>query len=132
MHGQAVAETSVEHRSDEDPFAAYLDGDREAFAAIVQALADELVMFLTKQTGSRAAAEDVFQETFLQIHQSAGTSTFRVDSSPGCTRSRSTRGGTTTAATPAARMSLSTTIDASGEGQSFADLLESESTSRRA
>src|SRR5690606_37980598 len=34
---------------------------------------DDLLRFLIRLMGSRAAAEDVFQETFLQIHQSAET-----------------------------------------------------------
>ena len=126
VQGQAVeAEISVEHRSDEDLFSAYLDGDREAFAEIVQRYADELVMFLTKQTGSRAAAEDVFQETFLQIHQTAATFdrtrrfkpwlyTIAVNKGRDYHRRNARRKA----------MSLSATIDTSGEGQSFADLLE--------
>jgi len=128
VHGSGIeSETSVEHRSDEDLFGAYLDGDREAFAAIVQRYADELVMFLTKQTGSRAAAEDVFQETFLQVHQSASTFdltrrfkpwlyTIAVNKGRDYHRRNARRKA----------MSLSATINASGEGQSFSDLLESD------
>jgi len=121
------AEQSVEHRSDEDLFGAYLEGDRDAFEIIVQRYADELVMFLTKQTGSRAVAEDVFQETFLQVHQSASTFdlsrrfkpwlyTIAVNKGRDHHRRNAKRKA----------MSLSATLDAGGEGQSFADLLESD------
>jgi len=34
---------------------------------------DDLMRFLTRMTGDRTRAEDVFQETMLQIHISAGT-----------------------------------------------------------
>jgi len=123
---KAEAETSVEHRSDEDLFGMYLEGDREAFATIVQRYADELVQFLTKLTGTRAAAEDVFQETFLQIHQSAGTFdtsrrfrpwlyTIAVNKGRDYHRRNARRKAA----------SLSATIDSGGEGQSFADLLDS-------
>jgi RNA polymerase sigma-70 factor (ECF subfamily) len=120
------AEISVEHRSDEDLFGSYLDGDREAFAAIVQRYSDELVQFLTKLTGTRAAAEDVFQEAFLQVHQSAATfdvsrrikpwlSTIAVNKGRDDHRRNARRKA----------VSLSASIESSGEGQSFADLLDS-------
>ncbi len=120
------AEISVEHRSDEDLFGAYLEGDREAFATIVQRYSDELVQFLTKLTGSRAAAEDVFQDAFLQVHQSAASFdlsrrfkpwlyTIAVNKGRDYHRRNARRKA----------LSLSATIDSSGEGQSFADLLDS-------
>ncbi|MCH2135008.1 MAG: RNA polymerase sigma factor [Phycisphaerales bacterium] len=59
--------------SDEALLEAHLAGDDEAFRTLVDRYSVELVPFLTRLTGSRAAAEDVFQETFLQVHQSAHT-----------------------------------------------------------
>ena len=50
----------------------HLDGDGEAFAALVNRYRRELFNFLARFTGDPAMAEDVFQEAFLQIHLSAG------------------------------------------------------------
>ena len=67
-------EVALQERTDEALLAAHLSGaDDSAFEMLLLRYADELVPFLTRLTGSRAAAEDVFQETFLQIHQSGGT-----------------------------------------------------------
>ncbi|MBG79939.1 MAG: RNA polymerase subunit sigma-70 [Phycisphaerae bacterium] len=67
-------EIALQERTDEALLAAHLSGaDDSAFEMLLLRYADELVPFLTRLTGSRAAAEDVFQETFLQIHQSGGT-----------------------------------------------------------
>jgi len=48
----------------------YRDGDQKAFAALVQRYQRELFHFLFRFLGKRASAEDVFQDTFLQIHLS--------------------------------------------------------------
>ena len=62
----------AEHvRTDELLIAAYRGGDRNSFAELVGRYERELFHFLVRFLGDRAAAEDVFQETFLQIHQSA-------------------------------------------------------------
>ena len=66
----------VEHEheiTDEALLGRYLDGDRSAYRTLVGRYHDELTNFLTRFLGSRAAAEDVFQETFLQVHLSAET-----------------------------------------------------------
>ena len=57
--------------SDESLLAAYRDGDRQSFATLLNRYQRELYHFLVRFLGNRAAAEDVFQETFLQVHQSA-------------------------------------------------------------
>ncbi len=57
--------------SDEQLLGLYREGDREAFAELVRRYERELFHFLVRFLGDRAAAEDVFQETFLQVHQSA-------------------------------------------------------------
>ncbi len=49
----------------------YRRGDRNSFGDLVTRYERELYHFLVRFLGDRAAAEDVFQETFLQIHQSA-------------------------------------------------------------
>ena len=58
-------------RTDEQLLAAYRDGDRNSFTELVSRYERELYHFLVRFLSDRAAAEDVFQETFLQIHQSA-------------------------------------------------------------
>ncbi len=58
-------------RTDEQLITAYRGGDRASFAELVGRYERELFHFLVRFLGDRAAAEDVFQETFLQIHQSA-------------------------------------------------------------
>lgn len=61
---------------DEDLLAAHLDGHPHAFPLLVERYRGELMGFLQRFLGSRAAAEDVFQETFLQIHLAGGTFDF--------------------------------------------------------
>jgi RNA polymerase sigma-70 factor (ECF subfamily) len=75
-HGQpgsdydgAVRPTDV---SDEQLLDRYRHGDRGSFRRLVERYDRELFHFLIRFVGNRSAAEDVFQETFLQIHQSAG------------------------------------------------------------
>jgi RNA polymerase sigma-70 factor (ECF subfamily) len=57
--------------SDEELVEQYRTGRREAFACLVERYQRELYHFLVRFVGNRAAAEDVFQEAFLQVHQSA-------------------------------------------------------------
>src|SRR2546423_14217248 len=60
-----------ETRPDEQLLLAYGQGDTASFAQLVSRYQRELFHFLVRFLGDRAAAEDVFQETFLQVHQSA-------------------------------------------------------------
>lgn len=76
MTRHAFATLSVQHEqpvdgpSDEELFAAYRDhGDRQAFDQLVHRYERELYNYLRRFLGNSAAAEDVFQTTFLQIHQ---------------------------------------------------------------
>lgn len=57
-----------EQLTDERLIALYCEGDRGAFTALLKRYRQELFAFLFRFLGSRAAAEDVFQDTFLQIH----------------------------------------------------------------
>ena len=59
--------------SDRELLQQHLDGDAGAFAALVRRYRRELYNFLARFTGDASLAEDVFQETFLQLHVSAGT-----------------------------------------------------------
>jgi RNA polymerase sigma-70 factor, ECF subfamily len=56
------------NRTDESLMTAYLAGDRGAFVELVERYRTELHQFLTRFLGSSAAADDIFQETFLQVH----------------------------------------------------------------
>jgi RNA polymerase sigma-70 factor (ECF subfamily) len=71
----AMVEKSVPARptppTDEQLLQDYRLGDRASFAKLVERYQRELYHFLVRFLGDRAAAEDVFQETFLQVHQSA-------------------------------------------------------------
>ena len=60
-----------EPETDEQLLGAYREGDKAAFARLVERYQRELFHFLVRFLGERAATEDVFQETFLQVHQSA-------------------------------------------------------------
>lgn len=60
-------------RTDEQLLEAYRTGEAAAFRTLIERHQDELLRFLIRLTGSRSAAEDVFQETFLQVHLSADT-----------------------------------------------------------
>src|SRR5688500_2115592 len=62
---------SGSERTDEQLLAEYRQGDRASFAQLMARYQRELYHFLVRFLGDRAAAEDVFQETFLQVHQSA-------------------------------------------------------------
>lgn len=63
----------VDDRTDEELLVAYREGDRSAFVKLLERYRAEVLNFLTRFLGNRAAAEDVFQDTFLQIHLSANT-----------------------------------------------------------
>ena len=62
---------SSDQRTDEQLLSAYQHGEKAAFATLVSRYQRELFHFLIRFIGDRAAAEDVFQESFLQVHQSA-------------------------------------------------------------
>ncbi|GJM18465.1 MAG: DNA-directed RNA polymerase sigma-70 factor [Phycisphaeraceae bacterium] len=59
--------------TDEQLVEAMRRGDASAFRTLVTRHHDDLIRFLTRLVGDRTGAEDVFQETFLQIHISADT-----------------------------------------------------------
>lgn len=63
--------------SDEHLVERYRGGDRDAFAQIVHRYQQELFHFLVRFLGSRAQAEDAFQETFMQVY--ASIDTFHTD-----------------------------------------------------
>jgi len=69
----SLAMVTAAERPDETLLTDYLSGDRAAFATLVERYRRELHGFLARFLGSNAAADDVFQETFLQVHLAADT-----------------------------------------------------------
>lgn len=62
---------TLEQRSDEDLLILHREGDPQALRLLIERYSGELHGFLTRLVGSRAGADDVFQEAFLQVHLSA-------------------------------------------------------------
>lgn len=66
LNGVPLAE-----RTDEQLLEDYRTGEVGAFRTLIERHHDDLLRFLYRLTGDRQAADDVFQETFLQVHLSA-------------------------------------------------------------
>lgn len=67
---------SVEHITDEVLFEDYRSGgpgSHAAFRTLIDRHHSDLLRFLTRLVGDQAGAEDVFQDTFVQIHLSAAS-----------------------------------------------------------
>ncbi len=57
----------MEHRSDEELLAGSLKGHKGDFKVLLERYEGELFNFLYHTVGDRQAAEDLFQETFMQV-----------------------------------------------------------------
>jgi len=68
---QTCSDTPLADQTDEQLLTQHLAGNAGAFPQIVERYRDPLLHFLIRFLGSRAAAEDVFQDAFLQVHLSA-------------------------------------------------------------
>jgi len=66
-----VASTPYSACSDEELLALFRQGTREAFGALVRRYEGELYGYLRRYTGDRELADDVFQNTFLQVYTKA-------------------------------------------------------------
>ncbi len=66
-----TGEVPLAERSDEELVRLHRTGSPVAFAELVRRYEGELFHFLVRFTNSRATADDLFQETFVQVHQSA-------------------------------------------------------------
>ena len=55
--------------SDEQLLEEYVRGDQRAFGVLVERYQSELFAFLYRFVSDSAAAEDLFQETFVQVHK---------------------------------------------------------------
>jgi RNA polymerase sigma-70 factor, ECF subfamily len=51
----------------------YACGDESAFVLVYDALSPRIYGYLVRQTGESTRAEDILQQTFLQIHRARGT-----------------------------------------------------------
>ena len=119
------AETT--QQTDEELLSAHIDGDSGAFEELMDRYKNNLLHFLIRFVGSTAAAEDVFQETFLQIHISAETFDpsrrfkpwlFTIAANKGRDWHRKHSKRTV--------LSLSQEIGGEGEGTRFIDLMEAD------
>ncbi len=115
----------AQKRTDEELLAAHIDDDRKAFPELMERYKNDLLHFLIRFVGKRAAAEDVFQEAFLQVHISAETFdlsrrfkpwlfTIAANKGRDWHRKHSKR----------TMMSLSQDVGGEGDGARFVDLLE--------
>ena len=59
--------------TDEQLLADYSRGDQRAFAELIRRYQQELFAFLYRFVSDAAAADDLFQETFIQVHRNAGS-----------------------------------------------------------
>ena len=67
----ATDAAELDSLSDEALLVDYREGNRDAFVTLLERYRNDLSHFLYRFLGSRAAADDVFQETFLQVHLAA-------------------------------------------------------------
>jgi len=63
----------VRELTDEQLFLAHRAGEVQAFQELVNRYYKELYRFMMRYSGQATLAEDLVQETFLQVHRSAGT-----------------------------------------------------------
>src|SRR5205807_8576989 len=63
---------SLTTSSDEDLLARFSNGQREAFGVLVRRYERELFGYLRRYLGDSNLADDVFQNTFLQLYTKAG------------------------------------------------------------
>ena len=69
----AVREEAPERSCADIAMDRYADGDDAAFAAVYDALAERLFSYLRRKLTSVARAEDLVQQTFLQMHRARGS-----------------------------------------------------------
>lgn len=59
--------------TDEQLLANYAHGDQQAFAELIQRYQQEVFAFLFRFVSDAAMADDLFQETFVQVHRNAAS-----------------------------------------------------------
>lgn len=63
----------VENKRDEELLSEHLSGTPGSFDTLVRRYAEDLFGFFVRFVGNTAAADDLVQETFLQVHLAAGS-----------------------------------------------------------
>jgi RNA polymerase sigma-70 factor (ECF subfamily) len=71
MTPQAPGKPQLAELTDEELLARYQRGMADAFTVLIDRYRQELFNFLVRFLNSRSAAEDVFQEAFIQVHLSS-------------------------------------------------------------
>jgi RNA polymerase sigma-70 factor, ECF subfamily len=66
-----VTEGSNRVLTDEQLLVGYAGGDQRAFAELIRRYQQELFAFLARYVSDSTAADDLFQETFIQVHRNA-------------------------------------------------------------
>ncbi|MEM6553921.1 MAG: sigma-70 family RNA polymerase sigma factor [Planctomycetota bacterium] len=117
-------------RTPEQLLADYRAGQTDAFEALIHHYQNDLFRFLMRFVGSASTADDLFQETFLQVYQSAHTFDTTKRFKPwlftiAANKARDyLRRNKRRQTAP-----LSATVDGpAGEGVSFVDLMEADLT----
>src|SRR5438477_4708396 len=74
-HNRATVEPTAKltECSDEELLARFRRGQREAFGVLVRRYERELFGYLRRYLGDASLADDVFQNTFLQLYTKIGT-----------------------------------------------------------
>jgi len=72
MQGTVQRVDTLTSRSDEELMARFRAGETPAFAALVRRYERELYGYLRRYVGDGSLAEDVFQNTFLQLYVKSG------------------------------------------------------------
>ena len=120
--------TPLADLTDEQLVGVYRGGRIEAFEALVRRYRPELLNFLIRFAGNRAAGEDLFQETFLQVHISADSFDISKRFKPWLFTIAANKARDYLRRRKRRRMlPLSATIDrSSDEGTSFVDLMQAD------
>ena len=71
MHSTQTESTHIIEDIDSACLRALVEGDRDAFAQIVDRWQTRLINFFYRSTGNRADAEDLAQETFIELNRVA-------------------------------------------------------------
>ena len=121
-----MSSSEPDNRTDEKLLAAHLEGDASAFPLLIERYKSDLLHFLIRFMGSRAAAEDVFQDTFLQIHISGDTFDLKRRFKPWLFTIAANKGRDWHRKHSKRKtMSLSQEVGGEGETTRFVDLMES-------
>lgn len=109
--------------TDEALLKRHIDGDAGALRTLIERHHDALLRFLIRFMGDRQAAEDVFQDAFLQVHLSAQTFDLTRRFKPWLFTIAANKGRDHRRRRRRAMLELSAPVDSDSGGQSFVDLM---------